>query len=280
MKEIKIHYSQRDNIGDAINPMIIQEVFGMIPVHASIYECDTSGIGSGMGRYCFDPKSQNLLGLFKKRIAKLYYTKHLTVWSTGFIREPIGELEFRRKNVSVSCVRGKLTKGYMEKIFSKHLDCKTGDGGILACELIKRSAEKEYSIGIIPHDSERFEPKFQELQSRIPNSVIIDVRGDVKERLDTISKCETIISSSLHGLIIADSFNIPNRQMVFTERLDGDGYKFKDYCSNFDQEPNPININEINFLSQYDITDNYTITTAQIDKMKKDVYDSFIKYTK
>ena len=46
-----------------------------------------------------------------------------------------------------------------------------------------------------------------------------------------ISGCERILSSSLHGLIIADSFSIPNRRIGFYNNLKGGDFKFEDYAS-------------------------------------------------
>ena len=61
------------------------------------------------------------------------------------------------------------------------------------------------------------------------------------------------------------------------DRFVKDGYKFRDYYSNFDLENNPLNLNDHTDISQYDIYDNYKIKASQIEQMKMDVYDSFVK---
>lgn len=48
--------------------------------------------------------------------------------------------------------------------------------------------------------------------------------------------CKYIISSSLHGLICADSICIPNRWIKLSELL-GSDFKFHDYYSVFDITP-------------------------------------------
>ena len=65
-----------------------------------------------------------------------------------------------------------------------------------------------------------------------------------------ISECECIISSSLHGLIIADSFLIPNQMVHLTDKLYGDGFKFDDYYSNFDINPQIFDLNKSNLIKK------------------------------
>ena len=62
MKEVRIHYSIRDNIGDAINPYIVERVLGYIPVHTDVYHCQISGIGSGLGRFMYDANQYRFRG--------------------------------------------------------------------------------------------------------------------------------------------------------------------------------------------------------------------------
>lgn len=47
--------------------------------------------------------------------------------------------------------------------------------------------------------------------------------------MDEIVKCEFVLSSSLHGIIFADSFGIPNAHMNVSTRVMGGSYKFDDY---------------------------------------------------
>lgn len=106
-------------------------------------------------------------------------------------------------------------------------DFALGDLGLLANELV-RVETKKYQLGVVPHWSDRWlpiDPRFSRF-----NPQIIDPRGDPLEIIRTIGECHKIVSSSLHGIIIADSFNIP-RRIEYAPRLNAEGgmFKFRDY---------------------------------------------------
>jgi pyruvyltransferase len=49
-------------------------------------------------------------------------------------------------------------------------------------------------------------------------------------------ECKIVLSSSLHGLVLADSFQIPNKRIVLSNNIIGGDFKFKDYYSGIDNE--------------------------------------------
>ena len=60
---------------------------------------------------------------------------------------------------------------------------------------------------------------------------VIDVNRPPFDVVRDISTCEAIVSSSLHGLIVADALEIPNVRVSFHGRLKGGDFKFEDYAS-------------------------------------------------
>jgi pyruvyltransferase len=70
------------------------------------------------------------------------------------------------------------------------------------------------------------------LQARYPEQVrIIDVKhySDWHEVVDQILDCELILSSSLHGLIIADAYGVPNVWMKCSDKTFDGAFKYQDY---------------------------------------------------
>jgi pyruvyltransferase len=101
-----------------------------------------------------------------------------------------------------------------------------GDPGLLADELV--TVNKRYDLGIIPHWSDtelEHRPEFQRYKPHI-----IRPSGDTCEVLREIGRCRKIISSSLHGVIVADAFGIPRRtEMTGLFAREGGDFKFRDH---------------------------------------------------
>jgi hypothetical protein len=279
MKTVKVCYSIRNNVGDALNPLIIEQILGKKVIWANQFECETSAIGSGLRRFFISRNyAYKSLSCLKSIIKGKLHNSPCQIWSAGFIFTPEGNEVPIKKQLNISSVRGALSKQALERIYGKQLNITTGDAGLLASELLPNAKSKQYLLGIIPHDRERNELKYQMIKNQISNSIIIDVQADPMEVLSLISQCEVIISSSLHGLIISDSFGIPNKQVVLTDKLIGDGFKFKDYYSSFDLGIDAININEVDKIDIDYIKNSYKITHNMIDKKKAEIIDAFNKY--
>lgn len=70
-----------------------------------------------------------------------------------------------------------------------------------------------------------------------PNSAkyfIIDPTQYWKVVIDQIYSCQSILSSSLHGLICADAYNIPN--LWLKQKLNEGDFKFLDYFASQGRE--------------------------------------------
>ena len=69
--------------------------------------------------------------------------------------------------------------------------------------------------------------------------------------IDQICSCEIIASSSLHGLIVPDAYNIPNCWITLSGKISGGLFKFYDYFSSVNRKDSePIKIDKISDLLQ------------------------------
>ena len=271
MKRVSICYSSVKNMGDELNKDLVERCFDVEVKRKNSMFAQISGIGSGLASFCYgDNKRKN----FMKKIVSVFFSTTY-VWGTGFISYEDGNKTFFKKNMKFCCVRGNLTKNKVEKLIGKKLNIPVGDGGILASYLLDGKIDKKFDVGIIPHFREKTEQKFKALQKQFKNSIIIDVQQSPEEVTKKIAQCKVILSSSLHGLIIADSLRIPNIHVVLTDKLLGDGFKFDDYYSAYNLSHKYIDLKTKKIESLTEIIDGYQITDQMVEKMKKNMLSSF-----
>ena len=117
----------------------------------------------------------------------------------------------------VLCVRGALT------LEGSGASCDVlGDPGLL-CGFIAPEVQPTRSLAVVPHLRDR------SLAHRFDGHVV-DVGGGVDRVISEVASCERVVTSSLHGLILADALGLPRRWELFP-RVQADGFKFHDYAS-------------------------------------------------
>jgi len=107
------------------------------------------------------------------------------------------------------------------------------DPGLLADELVGLP-EKKYNLGIVPHWTDgtlEHTPIFQKYTPKI-----IRVGDNPLKVIREIGECKKIVSSSLHGIILADAFGIPRRieippRSVSHPHQEGGLFKWEDYSA-------------------------------------------------
>lgn len=128
----------------------------------------------------------------------------------------------------VLALRGKLTRAGVTGVGDGVV---LGDPALLVPRWI-RQPQAKYNLGIIPHWSDT------ELHRRFSYGRLIDPRQSAQRVIEEIASCRAIISSSLHGIIVADAFGIPRQAELFPNAArEGGDFKFRDYTSIYDEHP-------------------------------------------
>lgn len=207
------------------------------------------GSREGDGKNFGDQLNRNLLNFFKIKyscvpveetenifigsILSWKYKKNLNVWGAGLIYERLNFLG----GLNVHCLRGEKTKSFIERTKKIRLgNCLLGDPALLCKHIFTEKEEKKYDVGIVCHAGD--DPNSQYLKNidlHRKSFTFIDVRDDPKEVCRKIKQCRFILSSSLHGLIVADSYGIPNRRFILATSSNPNNtrfsFKFEDYYS-------------------------------------------------
>lgn len=149
------------------------------------------------------------------------------MWGSGHLKPSDMEAVKRVDgDLDVRAVRGPRTRNALLKL---GVACPEiyGDPAILLPFLIAKSPSIPDKVGVVPHYSQ-----FKEMSSAAesdPRVRVIDVRRPWQEVVKEISSCEAVISSSLHGLIVGETYGIPSVLVIFGKVLHGDLLKFHDY---------------------------------------------------
>jgi hypothetical protein len=132
------------------------------------------------------------------------------------------------KNGIIKCVRGPITR---QRLLELKCECPPiyGDPALLL-KYYYQPKDKiiKYKLGIIPHCTEY--TTIYEKYKEINDIVVIDLRTkDIEHIIDLICQCQCTVSSSLHGIIFSNAYDIPVRWIKFSNNITGDGTKFNDH---------------------------------------------------
>jgi hypothetical protein len=195
------------NWGDKLNPAFVEALSGRAVVHSSDPHAGRHGpvnyvIGSGLASAGADA----------------------WVWGNGFIHS---EQQIQCPVERVFAVRGPLTRRRVVAAGGS-ASLPLGDPALLLPLLYDPPIEPRFDVGVIQH----FREVGQEPLPRLPavmNVRVIDITGGLKETVDAVLSCRHIVSSSLHGLILAHAYGLPATWLKLSDLPLGDDFKFRDY---------------------------------------------------
>jgi len=208
--DILVHWSEGNNFGDALNPILIKLLFGKNAFQAS---------------KIINVRNKPVYTVIGSILEDLNY-RNLEVWGTGFMFED-GKLIKPPK--AVHAVRGPLTRQVLMKqgIYCPEI---YGDPGLLLPFIHIPVSKRKYRLGIVPHYVDKDSSTVRYLKGRYKEEIlIIDVQNKWEKVVEEINSCEAIASSSLHGIIAADAYGIPSLWIKLSDRVLGGNFKFHDY---------------------------------------------------
>lgn len=185
-------YKKEQNFGDAINPTVVGYLAGREVKWAGRNNCEIYALGSLMKMVAHDQKAPREKG------------RKPFIWGTGAM-SAITNLEFL-KNVRVALLRGPITAALLRRD-----DRVFGDPGLLIADALGDAPQRQDVVGLVPHMHFADDPRFSEIAARNAHIKLIDVRNpDAHAVVREIASCSHVVSQSLHGLVTADAYGIPN----------------------------------------------------------------------
>ena len=200
----------RPNFGDDVNPWFFNKVSTSSFAWGATSRSHVMGIGSIAAKV----------------------SPHSIVMGSGLIEH--SRSSDLAKPVELFSVRGELTA----EAFGKRPSFLGDPLSLIDLLLPLRVADSSDVLGIVPHilNYHLFKRHFE---SR-PEVLVINPGGEPVEVISAISRCRRIASQSLHGLIVADAYGIPNTWIAPSIGMLGGTFKFLDYFTTLDKPKTPV----------------------------------------
>lgn len=171
------------------------------------------------------------------------------VWGSGIIQK-----DQIVKSAKFLAVRGPQTR---KNLMAQGYDVPEvyGDPALLLPKYYNPDIKKTYKLGIVPHYADY--EFVNEMYKEVEDVLIIDLMTlSIESVTDLFLKCERILSSSLHGIIISHAYQIPAVWIEFSDKLYGDGIKFRDYFESVNLPSyQPNNVTDSSGIQ--DVVDNF-----------------------
>ncbi len=211
---LPLFWRDEGNWGDEVNPLLASLLSEKPVLRSELYSRVFMAVGS-----------------------TLDMANHRTrVWGSGLL-DP--ESLPREAPLSIHAVRGPLTR---ERLLAAGIPCPDifGDPVLLLPRFYNPPTRGKFRVGIVPHAADKTSLWLEPFRA-LPDVVVLDVTGDLLYFVRTLKSCDVVLSSALHGLVLADAYNIPRRWIKLSDRVPGGDFKFRDYLlSTGEEAPGPL----------------------------------------
>jgi pyruvyltransferase len=236
---MKLFYCYSNNLGDGVNPLLFKHLISSSLSYENVIW------GSKQSRNETVPcvfGAGSILGMIPHSSAVDI------ICGSGFIQE---DMPVEKPNQILS-VRGPYTR---KKYLDAGIDCPEhyGDLGLLLRYIIPPPSTicKKYKVGFIPHYIDKDLPVVQQARDKGWKIINIEQRTTPNKFVEELHECEMILSSSLHGIIFADSYGIPAYHTILSNKVCGGDFKFRDYYASVGRENLHVSIDELEKCTPY-----------------------------
>ncbi|WP_417218633.1 polysaccharide pyruvyl transferase family protein [Arthrobacter sp.] len=213
-------WDNRPNFGDAIGPWLVHRITGKTPYVVRGAETSVPPLMS-VGS-----------------ILQLMAANGTQVWGSGLIAPLEGKALSRLRSMSdvrIHAVRGWKTRSELVSKLGWEVPAVVGDPGLLLPRFIAPTGNEASrgKIAFIPHYAHT--DKLQGMNSTRVH--VVDVRNGLERVAREIASADYCVSTSLHGLIVAQAYGVPwTRLSIEDAPLTGGDFKFTDFYSTLEND--------------------------------------------
>lgn len=206
--EIKMQGKSKENYGDLLGKYLVEKISQKKVIWAK---------PSKFSLYDFFSPIYVTIGSILTNV-----NSKCIVWGSGIVSK-----DYPIKKAKFLAVRGPQTRKHLLKQGYEVPEV-YGDPALLLPKFYNPKIKKEYAIGIIPHYSDF--NRVKDFYKNEDSILLIDLMtNNIEKTTDDFLKCKKIVSSSLHGLIVAHAYGIPAVWQKFSGDIFGDDIKYQDY---------------------------------------------------
>jgi len=206
MPSTPAYWGRKPNFGDSLSPVIMRQLLRVRP-----YRTKSPGKVLALGSILHHVRPTD------------------RVFGTGLITE--GPVD--GAGAEFYAVRGPLTRSLIR---NADVPAVYGDPALLMPSYFRPRVQPTGRICVVPHYVD-----FGLMSSSDPSVVTLDVtKRDWAAMIDTIASSEAVISSSLHGVIVAEAYGVPAVWVEASGNVQGNGFKFRDYYAATDRDVSPV----------------------------------------
>ena len=201
---IRLDWVREGNFGDILNPVLASLITErkILHVNPAYY---VKPYVSAIGSICDRARA------------------NAVIWGSGFIS---ANSVMQRIPLDIRSVRG-------PKTGEKYNRCEVevpkiyGDPALLLRKFYRPTIEKKYRLGLIPHyvDAGFFRKYWRDPRIKVISPICTNPLDVVNQILE----CECILSTSLHGLIVSESYGLKTKWIKASDKLIGGNFKFLDH---------------------------------------------------
>lgn len=265
---IRLYYQNAENnFGDILSKEIVSYFAKSEVEWSPLKRADLVALGSLGERVA--------LKKFKRYCLSL--GRPLNIWGMGFL-QPGSRIS--SNFLKIHALRGMHSK----ERFGIRSPLPLGDPGLLVPLIYDFKRESTNQILCLGHLHDTQANKWiDHIREINPDKKIVHLclSNDVKKVVYEIARSEAVVSSAMHPLIVAQSYEVPFMWVNCGENLHaGNRYKFEDYFSVFNMTPESV---DVNFIFQkkltnahfYKVIEESIVSSVKIHTVQQDLIDSF-----
>ena len=247
---VNLEYSHKFNLGDTLSPVIVNWMLDRRGMSLSVPVGQTKhllALGSLLGRGIFDA----------------------TVWGSGILEaSTLPRLKHQKgvRSYDIRAVRGPKTR---DVLLGYGFPCPAvyGDPGVLL-PLISPAAyvaPPAGPVGVIFHRT----TDLSDLELPRGCKRISIETSDYRQFVEELMGCSRVVSESLHGVILAESYGVPARAFLVGDRVSTCSFKYEDWYASTGRCETAF------ACSLEEVLDQASLPVPELDSMRRALMDTF-----